>query len=137
MTIQKFGEIREYLHFHVADVFPVELTVYARPRAPLPARAAAPTASPSCGCGSRRSRRLRAEHGDDWRRYLAEGIIEGLEAAMAETCEDRGRPGSFDGLVQDDDLDIDLEEEEPCRPEPGEEDDPDQAYDSLPGFESL
>src|SRR5262245_26568687 len=28
VSIQKFGEIREYLHYHVADAFPLELTVY-------------------------------------------------------------------------------------------------------------
>lgn len=28
VTIQKGGEIREYLHFHVADTFPIEITVY-------------------------------------------------------------------------------------------------------------
>ena len=54
---------------------------------------------------------------------------------MQETQDDAPVPGAFDGLIEELDLDIDLEPEDPCIAEPGEEDDPDQQYDPLPGFD--
>ena len=136
-TIHKFGELRDYLHHHVEERFLVELTVY--PLRELRYRARSSTDGlPIQRLGvSRLERLLAAEHTEAWRRYLADGTILGLEAAMAEAAEDARAPGAFEGLMAAEDesaLDIDLEEEEPCIPEPGEEDDPDQRYDPLPGF---
>lgn len=128
VTIQKGGEIREYLHFHVADAFPIELTVYAlrelrhRPR------------SSTDGKPIERVRAralegiLARDHAEPWERYLADGTILGLEEAQ----RDEGDPtdgGAFDGLLEDD------PDAEPELPEPGEADDPCQLYDPLPGFE--
>jgi hypothetical protein len=135
VSIHKFGEIRDYLHHHVEARFPIELTVYParelrfRPRSStdgLPIVRLRSSAVESL---------LAREHPDAWRRYLADGTIEGLAEAMRETQEDAPVPGAFDGLVGELDLDIDLEPEEPCFAEPGEEDDPDQQYEPLPGFD--
>jgi hypothetical protein len=138
-TIHKFGELRDYLHHHVDDRFLVELTVY--PLRELRYRARSSTDGlPIQRFGvSRLERLLATEHTEAWRRYLADGAILGLEAAMAEAAEDARGPAQVDGgvtaMTEDESaLDIDLEEEEPCIPEPGEEDDPDQLYDPLPGF---
>jgi hypothetical protein len=134
VSIHKFGEIRDYLHHHVEERFAVELTVYPlrelrfRPRSStdgLPIDRVRP---------SRLEGLLAREHPDAWRRYLADGVIEGLAEAMAELA-DEATPAPFDGLIADDVLDIDLDDEEPCIAEPGEEDDPDQIYEPLPGFD--
>jgi hypothetical protein len=131
VSILKFGEIREYLHYHVADAFPVELTVYAvrelrfRPR------------SSTDGKPIVRVRRaalealLLREHAEAWARYLEDGTIEGLEEVLAEDEDDEDTPvaGPYDGLL------LDGPEPEDLVPEPGEEEDPEQIYDPLPGFE--
>jgi hypothetical protein len=136
VTIHKFGELRDYLHHHVEERFPIELTVYPmrelrfRPRSStdgLPIVRVRAKALESM---------LAREHGEAWKRYLAEGTIDGLDAAMAEVRAGATDGGRFDGmLIGEDDLDIDLDDEEPCIPEPGEEDDAEQMYDPLPGFE--
>jgi hypothetical protein len=132
VTIQKFGEIREYLHYHIADVFPIELTVYEprelrfRPRSStdgkpiVRVRAAALEAL------------LAREHEEAYRHYVESGVVEGVDDLSDGEDEDEAEaaPGPYDGLLDGDALD-----EEPCAPEPGEEDDPDQEYDPLPGFE--
>ena len=63
-------------------------------------------------------------------------MITGLDAGPAEAEADEGdapapHPGPYDGLL--DGIDPD---EEPFVPEPGEEEDPEQIYDPLPGFEA-
>jgi len=139
VTIQKFGEIREYLHYHVADVFPIELTVYEprelrfRPRSStdgkpiVRVRAAALEAL------------LVREHAEDFSRYVETGVVEGLDELLEDADADADAdddapapapPGPFDGLLEGGALD-----EDPWLPEPGEEDDPDEIYDPLPGFE--
>jgi hypothetical protein len=136
VTIHKFGELRDYLHHHIDERFPVELTVYPlrelrfRPRSStdgLPIVRVRVSALEAL---------LGREHPDAYRSYLTDGSIAGLEAAMNEAREDRA-PGRFDGLVIDQDLDIDLDEEEPCIAEPGDEDDPAQEYEPLAGFEAF
>jgi len=100
VTILKFGQIREYLHLHVADVFPIELTVYAlrelrfRPR------------SSTDGKPIRRIRiagleaMLMQEHPDAWAEFLADGTIQHLDEVLAEADdEDAPVPGPFDGLL--------------------------------------
>jgi hypothetical protein len=136
VTIHKFGELRDYLHHHVEERFPIELTVYParelrfRPRSSTDGL---PIVRLSC---SSLTSLITREHPEAWHAYQAEGVIQGLAQAMAEARDDAAAPGAFDGLLQDADLDIDLEQEEPCVPEPGEEDDPEQLYDPLPGFEA-
>jgi hypothetical protein len=77
---------------------------------------------------------LAREHPEAWRSYLTDGVIEGLEAAMTDVRTDAALRTIAEGLGPDEVHDVDLEDEEPCLPEPGEEDDPDQLYDPLPGF---
>jgi len=131
VTIQKFGEIREYVHFHVADVFAVELTVYAlrelrfRPRSSTDGK-------PIVRVGPAALEILLArEHAEAWAAYLADGTIEGLEDALAEADDDEA-PGPYDGLLAGGG-----DDSEAVLPEPGEADDPDEPYDPLPGFEGL
>jgi hypothetical protein len=117
-TIFKFGEVREYLHHHVEERFPVELTVYEsrelrfRPRSSTDGL---PIVRLSI---SKVEALLERDHSKEWQRYRTDGSIQGLAEAMA----DLDSAESFD-------------DEPPCIPEPGEEDDPDQLYDPLPGFE--
>lgn len=134
VSIQKFGEIREYLHYHVLDAFPIELTVYDprelrfRPRSSTDGKPIVRVRIPSLEA------MLAREHEEAWARYLADGTIEGLEEAMNENDDDDGAlpqaPGPWDGLLADM-----MDDEEPAIPEPGEEEDPEQQYDPLPGFE--
>lgn len=132
MTIQKGGELREYVHYHVADVAPLELTVYA-PRE-LRARPRSSTdGKPIVRLGVAAVSALCArEHPAAWARYLETGEVEGMDALL-EADEEAPRPGPFDGLLDDGAEG----EDEPAHAEPGEEDDPDQAYDPLPGFEGV
>ena len=109
VTIQKFGEIREYLHFHVVDVFAVELTVY-----------------------EPRELRFRPRSSTDGK--LATGEVEGMEELLSEADEDDSapRPGPWDGLLASG-----ADNDAPIAGEPGEEDDPEESYEALPGFEAL
>jgi hypothetical protein len=127
VTIQKFGEIREYVHYHVADVFPIELTVYElrelrfRPKSSTDGKPIVRVRQKAL------EQMLAREHTEAWARYLADGTIAGLDEAHEDGEDDA--PGPYDGLLAGG------EEEEPALPEPGEEDEPDQSYDPLPGFE--
>ena len=133
VTIQKCGEIREYLHFHVLDVFAIELTVYElrelrfRPRSSTDGKPIVRVRA------SALEALLLREHGEDWSRYLATGEIEGMEEMLAEADDDEQtpRPGPWDGLLASD-----PENDEPIAAEPGEGDDPDESYEPLPGFEA-
>lgn len=101
VSILKFGQIREYLHIHVADVFPIELTVYAlrelrfRPK------------SSTDGKPIRRMKiaaleaTLMQEHPEAWGEYLADGTIMHLDEVLAEAEDDETTvPGPFDGLLE-------------------------------------
>jgi hypothetical protein len=128
VTIQKFGEIREYLHYHVADVFPVELTVYPvrelrfRPRSSTDGKPIVRVRAASLRA------LLARDHPEAWAAYLKDGTIDGID--LADEDEEAPAPGPYDGLLLDG-----PDDEEPAAPEPGEEEDPDQVYDPLPGFE--
>jgi hypothetical protein len=135
VSIQKGGEIREYLHYHVAAEFPVELTVYAtrelryRPRSSTDGKPIVRLRDAAL------EKLIARDHPEAWALYQKDGTIEGLDEALAGMQEDAPLPGPWDGLLEDgpdpaDDEDIAL-------PEPGEEEDPDQAYDPLPGFEDV
>ncbi|AKT37012.1 hypothetical protein [Chondromyces crocatus] len=128
VSIHKGGEFRDYVHYHVADVAPIELTVYeprelrSRPRSSTDGK---PIVRLSVGAVESLCER---EHPEAYQRYLATGAVEGME--LLHSAEEAPRPGPFDGL-------LDEEDDAPALPEPGEEDDPEQLYDPLPGFESI
>jgi hypothetical protein len=130
VSIQKFGEIREYLHYHVADAFPIELTVYAvrelrfRPRSSTDGK-------PIVRVRARALEALIArEHAEAWAAYVQSGTIDGLDEAIARDA-DEGAPGPYDGVL----LDSAEAPLDAALAEPGEEDDPMQVYDPLPGFD--
>ncbi len=129
VSIQKFGQIREYTHYHVIDTFPIELTLYElrdlrfRPKSSTDGKPIVRVKA------SALEQILAREHSKAYAQYLSDGTIEGLDEVLAEEAdEDAKPPGPFDSLLQND---------EPPLPEPGEEDDPEQDYDPLPGFEHL
>ena len=133
-TILKFGQIREYIHFHVADAFPLELTAYEprelrfRPRSSTDGKPIVRVRESALVA------LLAKEHPDEWARYQRVGEIEDLEALLAEDEDDEDAvadgEGSLAGLIDEGPA-----EEELWLPEPGEEEDPEQIYDPLPGFE--
>jgi hypothetical protein len=132
VSIQKFGQIREYLHIHVADVFAVELTVYERREMRFRPR------SSTDGKPIVRLRLadleaiLARDHAEAWGRFLADGTVEGLDEAHEES-EDDPLPGPFDGL-----LEAPSEDDLAWLPPPNDEAlDEDGDYDPLPGFEDL
>jgi predicted nucleotidyltransferase len=105
-TIQKAGHVREYVHYHVADVFSVELTIY-QPRE-LRER-------PRSSTDGKPIVRLRLadveiltmrEHPEEWEDYLADGTVAGL-AEIVEEEEEEDDDASpmpslgFDGWLED------------------------------------
>jgi hypothetical protein len=139
VSILKHGEIREYLHAHVADVVPVELTVYEprelrmRPRSSTdgkPIVRLKPAALEAL---------LAAEHPDEWRAYLRDGTVPELEALAAE--DEGGAPGEWSTDVVGGDGEEgeggEGEAVELLAPEPCDGEDPDELYDPLPGFEDV
>ncbi len=89
MTIQKCGEIREYLHFHVIDVFAIELTVYEprelrfRPRSSTDGKPIVRVRADAL-----EALLLPRARSEDWSRYLATGEIEGMAELLAEADDD-------------------------------------------------
>jgi hypothetical protein len=135
VTILKFGQIREYLHIHVDDVFRVELTVYAlrelrfRPR------------SSTDGKPIRRVRAsaleaiLMQEHAEAWAQYEADGTIAHLDEVLAEADdEDAPVPGAFDGLLEEQDSGS-VGEGWTAEDAPGDGDEDEDDDGPLPGFE--
>lgn len=101
VTIMKFGQMREYTHVHVADVFPIELTVYAlrelrfRPRSSTDGK---PIKRMSI---SALEALLEQDHPEEWEEYLSDGTIAHMEEVMAEADDDDAPvPGPFDGLLR-------------------------------------
>ena len=131
VTIQKLGEMREYLHYHITDVFPVELTVYARRELRFRPRSSTDGKPIVRVSAAALEVRIAREHDEAWKQYVASGTIDGLDEALSEEDEDGPDDGPWGSLLRDG-PDEDFEP-----PEPGEEDDPDQLYDPLPGFEHL
>ena len=41
------------------------------------------------------------DHPEAWRRYLADGTIEGMDELLADEDKDAPRPGAFDGLLEE------------------------------------
>jgi hypothetical protein len=100
VSIVKAGTPREYTHVHVADVFAVELTVYARrerfarPRSSTdgkPIERLDPAALEAL---------MARDHPEAWARYVADGTVAGMEDWL-EADDDGPPPGPFDGLLLD------------------------------------
>jgi hypothetical protein len=127
VSILKHGKVMEFTHLLVADVFPVELTVYApnershRPRSSTDGK-------PIVRVRAATLRKLcEREHAELWARYLADGSTPGLEELLA--VEDADDSPSLDAAAGDelgndvtwlalgavDDVDDAPEEEEPER----------------------
>ncbi|MDI1448990.1 nucleotidyltransferase domain-containing protein [Polyangium sp. 6x1] len=129
VSIFKFGQIREYVHYHVAEVFPVELTVYERRELRFRPRSSTDGKPIQRVKVTALEALLVEEHPEAWAQYEAEGIIAHLDEILAEEDDDDApRPGPFDGLLAEDPV----EEAWPS----GAEDEPDEAYEPLPGFEA-
>lgn len=133
VTIVKGGEVREFLHVHVRDVFELELTVYARrelrfrPRSSTDGR---PIVRVKPGA---LEALLAAEHAAAWAQHQRDGVVpelpdddddEGGEEGMRDLA-------TWDGLLSLDDDDDDPDDA------PTEEERMGDAldYDPLPGFE--
>ena len=88
MNILKHGKVMEFTHVYVADVFPLELTVYApnelshRPRSSTDGK-------PIVRLRSATLRKLcEREHAELWARYLADGTTPTLEEILAAEDDD-------------------------------------------------
>ncbi len=127
VSILKFGQIRDYLHIHVADVFAVELTVYERRELHMRPRSSTDGKPIDRISVKRLEAMLAAEHPEPWAHYTEDGTIDGLEDALAAEDDDAPRPGPFDGLLDAPDEALPWP---PDDEEPGEDD-----YEPLPGFE--
>lgn len=122
VSIHKFGEIREYLHHHVEERFPIELTVYPRRELRFRPRSSTDGLPIVRVTENALERLLEAEHGVAWHEYRRTGVLPVLRGA------DTTESADLDPVLDDGDADA-------CLPEPGEVDDPEQMYDPLPGFE--
>lgn len=141
VTIQKNGQFRDYVHYHLVHHFDVELTAY--PFRELGQRPRSSTdGKPIDRVRASRLQKLVVEtYPDAWAEYQRTGIIAGLAEALREEAGEEPMPGPYDGLLMTEEeiagVDEDTDLEDIACPEPGEEDDPEQAYAPLPGFEHL
>lgn len=124
VNIIKHGKVMEFTHVLVADVFPLELTVYA-PNEIAQRQRSSTDGKPIVRIRSAMLRKLcEREHAEMWARYLADGTTPTMEellatedaddddaVAVAALDEDPPEP-VFDEDVADDDVD-DAPEREP------------------------
>jgi hypothetical protein len=122
VSIHKFGEIREYLHHQVDERFPIELTVYPRRELRFRPRSSTDGLPIVRFTVHALEAMLEREHGFAWQTYRQTGALPVI------TTPDTEESADLDTRLDDGDAD-------PCLPEPGEIDDPEQMYDPLPGFE--
>ena len=121
VNIIKHGKVMEFTHVLVADVFPLELTIYApnelaqRPRSSTDGK-------PIVRVRSATLRKLcEREHAELWARYLVDGTTPTLDELLAaEESEDDDVVALLDDeppepLVDDDDVEDDEIEEAPER----------------------
>ena len=123
VSIVKHGKPMEFTHLHVADVFPIELTVYApneignRPRSSTDGK-------PIVRVRDAALRALCArEHAELWRRYVEEGVTPSLEEILAAEDEDDAEAPAVDLALDDDPLDGLEPDSEPELDEPDDEPD--------------
>lgn len=90
VSISKGGQIRNFTHIHVDDIFPIELTIY--PPNELAHRPRSSTdGKPIVRIRDSLLRELcEREHADLWARYLADGTTPTMEEIM--TAEDGDEP---------------------------------------------
>ncbi len=132
VSIVKGGAVREFTHVHVEDDYPLELTVY--PRADLRHRPRSSTdGKPIVRVKAAALEALMArEHPDAWRRWLADGVIEGLGEELTDDDGAVHDLASWEGMLTDvDDEELDPEEMPTAEELAGDE----APYDPLPGFE--
>jgi hypothetical protein len=98
VSIVKQGRVLEFVHVLVADVFPIELTVYAprdlgtRPRSSTDGKPIVRLKSTVLRT------RMAREHPSEWARYLADGEVPDMQEILAmEEGEDDEIGGSPDG----------------------------------------
>jgi hypothetical protein len=98
VNILKHGKVMEFTHVHVADVFPLELTVYApnelshRPRSSTDGK-------PIVRLRSATLRKLcEREHAELWTRYLADGSTPTLEEILAAEDDEGSALEAIDAL---------------------------------------
>jgi hypothetical protein len=103
VSIQKLGKISDYVHYHVADVFSIELTVYApndlrlRPRSSTDGKPIVRMRLADVEALTAR------EHPEEWNDYLADGTVAGLDEILeAEDDDDAPVMPSlgFDGWLE-------------------------------------
>jgi hypothetical protein len=132
-TILKFGEVREYLHVHVRDDYDVELTVYDRRELRFRPRSSTDGKPIVRVKPAALEAMLAAEHPDAWRRYLADGTLDGLDLDDDDDDDAVHDLSAWDGLLT---LDDDAPDPEDL-PTPDELAEDTASYDPLPGFEHL
>lgn len=124
VTIHKFGEVREYVHYQTQTACApagdpmLELTLY--PRRELRFRPRSSTDGKPIVRVTRAALTglLEREHANAWARLVAGATLE-------DAATERDARGEDDGW-----------DPSPCVALPGEEDDPTEAYEPLAGFES-
>lgn len=100
VNILKHGTVMEFTHVHVADVFPLELTVYApnelshRPRSSTDGKPIVRLTAKAVRAVCER------EHAELWTRYLADGTTPTMEEILAAEDDD----DAVDALLDADDL---------------------------------
>lgn len=94
VSIHKFGEIREYVHYRLLLAYDVELTLY-EPRELRFVPRSSTDGKPIVRLSPKTLEALIAEeHPDQWARYQREGAL-----ALDEIEEDSGPHGPWDGLL--------------------------------------
>lgn len=88
VTIRKFGQIREYVHYHVVSVFPVELTIYPRRELRFRPRSSTDGKPIKRMTAAHVQALLENEHPDDWRAYRASGTLPELASPDSSLSAD-------------------------------------------------
>ena len=103
VNILKGGKVRAYTHVRVADVFPLELTVY--PPQDLRIRSRSSTdGKPIVRMRAATLRELcKREHAELWARYEADGAVPSFEDILAAEDADDKPAGVLDAIDLDDD----------------------------------
>lgn len=96
VTIRVGGQVRDYLHFHIADIFAIELTIYSRRELRKRPRSSTDGKPINRLRAHQVEMLIRTEHPHDWHHYHETGTVAGL-AALSNM--DDSRPGPFDGLL--------------------------------------
>ncbi len=99
VTIHKFGEIREYVHFHLAHVFAIELTAYPSRELRFVPRSSTDGKPIARLRADEVQRLIEREHREEWHLYRSHGVIVGLDDLLQSRDL---KPGRYDGLLSHD-----------------------------------